>query len=181
MASIRRVREAIDLRWRMISTPSRRRAQINATSILAFSKSNLLIIHALHRGPSSCIFEGGNGVFPFGKDFGAVLRTEGEYFESWCRAISQTTVKTNGKGYPHFLKMVGSSAYKGLSDLHAPHAPGSKRHYRPAWLVVAKHFGFHRYRQQGDETEKHMAELRRLAKTCAFGQFLTPGASIHGQ
>ena len=40
-------------------------------------------------------------------------------------------------------------------------------------LVIAERFNFHRrYQQPGESTAQHMAELRRLAKTCHFGQFL---------
>eukprot|EP00731_Ephydatia_muelleri_P009514 Em0005g100a len=79
--------------------------------------------------------------------------------------------------------MVGSSAYQVLRDLVAPVAPAAKtlkdltdvlkKHYRPARLVIAERFIFHRrYQQPGEDVARYMAELRRLAKTCQFGTFL---------
>ena len=83
----------------------------------------------------------------------------------------------------HFLTMVGSSAYQVLRHLVAPDAPAAKtleeltdvlkKHYRPARLVIAERFIFHRrYQQPGEDVARYMAELRRLAKMCQFGTFL---------
>ena len=48
-----------------------------------------------------------------------------------------------------------------------------KGHYKPARLVIAERFNFHRrYQQPGESAAQYMVELRRLAKTCHFGQFL---------
>ena len=48
-----------------------------------------------------------------------------------------------------------------------------KGHYKPARLVIAERFNFHRRHQQpGQSAAQYMVELRRLAKTCHFGQFL---------
>ena len=79
--------------------------------------------------------------------------------------------------------MVGSSTYQVLRDLLAPDIPASrnfeellkvlKGHYKPARLVIAERFNFHRRPQQpGESAAQCMVELRRLAKTCHFGQFL---------
>ena len=93
-------------------------------------------------------------------------------------------VSDKKKQVAFFLTVVGSSTYQVLRDLLAPDTPASrtleellevlKGHYKPARLVIAERFNFHRRHQQpGESAAKYMVELRRLAKTCHFGQFLS--------
>ena len=91
---------------------------------------------------------------------------------------------TKKKQVAFFLTVVGSSTYQVLRDLLAPDTPASrtleellevlKGHYISRRdLSFAERFNFHRRRQQpGESAAQYMVELRRLAKTCHFGQFL---------
>eukprot|EP00731_Ephydatia_muelleri_P009634 Em0005g220a len=110
-----------------------------------------------------------------------------EDFEAYAERLEQyllvNDVSDKKKQVAFFLTVVGSSTYQVLRDLLAPDTPASrtleellevlKGHYKPARLVIAERFNFHRRHQQpGESAAKYMVELRRLAKTCHFGQFL---------
>lgn len=56
-----------------------------------------------------------------------------------------------------------------LADLTA----ALKSHYEPKHLIIAECFHFHRRNQAaGKSITKYVAELRRLAAKCAFGDYL---------
>jgi hypothetical protein len=83
-----------------------------------------------------------------------------------------------------FLSVLGPKHYSLLRSLCAPDAPSTKTfdqlvatlkaHVSPKPLVIAERFKFHNRRQANVENVKDFAaELRRLASTCDFGQFLS--------
>ena len=82
------------------------------------------------------------------------------------------------------LTLVGSETYLLLKSLLSPQLPSeftfdeitSKliNHLKPRRLTVAERFKFHQRNQNdGEDVAKFAAELRRLASTCNFGDFLT--------
>ena len=81
------------------------------------------------------------------------------------------------------LNAIGSKTYSLLRSLTAPDLPQSKSldalvkmlkdHFEPKPLLIAERFYFHRRDQAVGETiSEYVAELRRLATTCEFGDFL---------
>ena len=87
------------------------------------------------------------------------------------------------KRVPVFLSVVGGKVYSLLRDLLAPAKPDSKTfavltatltsHYEPKPLVIAERFYFHSRNQKTSESiAEYIAELRRLAAHCEFGEYL---------
>ena len=83
-----------------------------------------------------------------------------------------------------FLSVVGSKTYTILRSLVAPAKPSEKgfdalsaelkKHFEPSKIVIAERFHFHRRSQGPEETiSEFLAELRRLAAHCSFGDFLS--------
>ena len=81
------------------------------------------------------------------------------------------------------LTLVGSTAYEVLRSLLAPALPQTKtydelvqvlrNHYAPKPMVIAERFHFHRRNQQsGESIAEYIAELRKLALHCEFGDYL---------
>ena len=82
-----------------------------------------------------------------------------------------------------FLSVIGGKTYSLLRDLLAPEKPQDKslsvlfkklkEHYEPKPLVIAERFYFHRRDQGANESiAEYIAELRRLATNCEFGEYL---------
>ena len=82
-----------------------------------------------------------------------------------------------------FLSVVGSTTYTLLRDLLAPTKPQEKslselfktleQHYEPKPLVIAQRFYFYRRNQkQSESIAEYVAELRKAAALCEFGEFL---------
>ena len=89
----------------------------------------------------------------------------------------------DGKKVPVFLSVIGSKTYAILRSLVAPAKPSEKgfdvlseelrKHFEPSKIVIAERFRFHRRSQGPEETiSEFLAELRRLATHCSFGEFL---------
>ena len=87
------------------------------------------------------------------------------------------------KQVPVFLSVVGGKTYSLLRDLTAPEKPQDKTlaqlfetlksHFQPKPLVIAERFYFHRRNQSATESiAEYVAELRRLATHCEFGEYL---------
>ena len=87
------------------------------------------------------------------------------------------------KQVPVVLTVIGSTNYALLSNLASPGKPKDKTfaqlaevlrsHFDPKPLVIAKRFHFHRRDQAPGETiRNYVAELRRLATHCDFGEYL---------
>ena len=81
------------------------------------------------------------------------------------------------------LSSIGDTTYELLGDLCAPDKPNTNtfkelvekltEHFQPTSTVISERYKFHlRSQQTGDATIEYIAALRRLAKNCAFGDFL---------
>ena len=81
------------------------------------------------------------------------------------------------------LSSIGDATYELLGDLCAPDKPNTKsfeelvekltEHFQPTPTVISERYKFHSRSQQTRETAiEYIAALRRLAKNCAFGDFL---------
>ena len=82
-----------------------------------------------------------------------------------------------------FLTLVGQSAFSKLKTLASPTRVSELTldqimeyligHYKPQTIEIAERFKFFKRHQLGGEsTTDFMTELRRLAKTCNFGDYL---------
>jgi len=82
------------------------------------------------------------------------------------------------------LSVIGGKTYALLSDLLAPTKPATKSlkdlkealqaHFEPKPVVIAERFQFHRRNQEpGESVAEYEAELRRLASSCKFGDYLS--------
>ena len=82
-----------------------------------------------------------------------------------------------------FLSVIRAKTYSLLRDLLAPEKPQEKTlaelfkklkdHYEPKPIVIAERFHFHRRDQGANESiTEYVAELRRLAINCEFGEYL---------
>ena len=87
------------------------------------------------------------------------------------------------KKVPIFLNCIGSTTYSLLWGLVAPEKPADlsladlttklKAHFEPKHIVIAECFQFHKRGQNyGESVAEYLAELRRLAARCAFGNYL---------
>ena len=84
---------------------------------------------------------------------------------------------------PVLFSSIGVPTYSLLSDLLAPHAPGSKSlreimevlrsHFEPKRVVIAQWFNFYKRDQAaGESITDYDANLRKLASQCQFGDHL---------
>ena len=89
----------------------------------------------------------------------------------------------SAKRVPVLLSVIGPQTYSILRSLMAPDTPQSKSlavltkalkdHYDPKPIVIAERYHFHlRNQSQTENISEYVAELRRLAATCEFGEFL---------
>ncbi|XP_049522588.1 uncharacterized protein LOC119449072 [Dermacentor silvarum] len=104
------------------------------------------------------------------------------YVERFEHYIRSTKVSDDLK-VSAFVTAIGKQAYRTLKNLLAPVKPEAKTydelvralkgHYSPKPLVIAERFRFNRRSQQENEPVAMFAlELKRLAASCDFGQFL---------
>ena len=88
------------------------------------------------------------------------------------------------KKVPILLSAMGARTYLILRDLLAPAKPKDKsleqitqclqQHFEPKPIVIAQRFTFHQRNQRPQEpVTEYMADLRRLATHCEFGDFLS--------
>ena len=107
-----------------------------------------------------------------------------ERFEFYCLA---NNIKGEGEALRRkkalFVTLLGQATFAKLKDLANPNEINDLSlddimglligHYRPKTIEIAERFKFFK-RTQGEEecTADFIAELRRLAKTCNFGQYL---------
>jgi len=82
-----------------------------------------------------------------------------------------------------FLSVIGRKTYSLLKNLTSPNLPKDtsfkaltdklKEHFEPRKVIIAERFSFYRRNQGPSETiAAYVAELRRLASTCAFENYL---------
>ena len=87
------------------------------------------------------------------------------------------------KKVPVFLTVIGSRNYSLLSDHYAPDKPKDQSledlistlqtHFEPEPIVIAERYHFYKRNQQiGESIPDFVANLRRLAANCKFGQHL---------
>lgn len=106
--------------------------------------------------------------------------------ESWSSYIERleqyfaVNEVENDKKVPALLTLLGGKTYGLLRNLTLPDKPATKTyddivkllkdHLNPKPLKVAERFRFYkRYQLQGETVNKYIAELRRLAEHCKFG------------
>ena len=85
-----------------------------------------------------------------------------------------------GKQVAWLLNMIGAKNYSLVRTLVAPESKTLeqltavlKQHYEPKCLVIARRFYFHRRNQDTNESiAEYVAELRKLAAPCEFGDYL---------
>lgn len=100
----------------------------------------------------------------------------------------QLFVTANGisddKKVPTLLTVVGATQYALIRGLVSPALPKDKtfdelvtllkKHFDPQPIVIAERFHFYQRNQKSGETiTNYLASLRKLASTCAFGEFLS--------
>lgn len=116
---------------------------------------------------------------PFTEEGDEDFDSYAERFEHYVRA---TQVSEDLK-VSVFVTAIGKQAYRTLKNLLAPTKPEEKTydellqilkgHYSPKPLVIAERFRFNRRSQRENESVAAFAlELKRLAGSCEFGQFL---------
>ena len=90
----------------------------------------------------------------------------------------------DSKQVPIFLNVVGGASYGFLRSLLAPVNPKDKSlaelmqtlrsHFEPKRNIIAEWFRFHwRNLMAGESVAQFVAELRRTASRCEFGEYLT--------
>ena len=114
------------------------------------------------------------------------FKPESERIEAYLERV-QLFFDANGiqdeKKVAVLLTVIGSTTYALLSSLLAPQKPREKSfeelaatlrcHFEPKPLVIAERFHFHRRNQaSGESISDYVAELRRLATNCEFGDYL---------
>eukprot|EP00112_Aurelia_sp_Birch-Aquarium-sp1_P017586 Seg409.2 transcript_id=Seg409.2/GoldUCD/mRNA.D3Y31 product="Gag polyprotein" protein_id=Seg409.2/GoldUCD/D3Y31 len=83
-----------------------------------------------------------------------------------------------------FVSGIGPSTYSLLRNLMTPDVPSSKTydelkatlsaHFKPKTLVIAERFRFYKRNQHENESiSDYIVELKKLASTCDFGEFLS--------
>ena len=105
------------------------------------------------------------------------------YLERFQMYVSVNDVPRE-KQVPLFLTVIGGRIYGLLHTLMAPESPTGKSlsdivaalkaHFEPTPVnIITHHYTFHRRNQGPSESiAEYMAELRRLATHCNFGEFL---------
>ena len=105
-----------------------------------------------------------------------------QYFERLELFLTANGVEED-KVVGHVLSGIGARAYSVLRNLLAPTEPKNSdlatikqklvNHYKPKPPVIGQRFIFHqRVQKPGESINQFMMELRRIARTCDFGQFL---------
>ena len=88
------------------------------------------------------------------------------------------------KQVPSLLSLIGGKTYTILRNLTAPAKPSTKNyaelceilrnHFSPKPLVIVERFRFHKRNQhEGENVQQYVAELKKLAQFCEFGNNLT--------
>ena len=122
-----------------------------------------------------------------GSQVGQIEPFERERGDDWTACVERYFV-ANGITQPEkkvavLLTVIGPKTYGLLRSFLAPNKPaeqsyarlveGMKNHLNPKPLVIAERFKFHRKCQSESETvAQFLAELRRLAEHCDFGDHL---------
>jgi len=112
-----------------------------------------------------------------------------EYFER-LKLFFQAHGIAAEKKVPCLLSDMGPKTYATLKNLTAPILPTDcefkmlkehlVQHFKPQPVVIAERFQFHKQDQHPDETiNDFVIELRKLARSCDFGDFLDQALRDH--
>ena len=105
------------------------------------------------------------------------------YAQRFEHFLLANSVNEDEKKRHLLLAMIGGRTFKLLANLVAPKKPGEveyaaiykvlQDHFKPKPIKIAERYRFYKRNQQPSETvTTYLAELRRLASTCEFGEFL---------
>ena len=105
------------------------------------------------------------------------------YTQRFEHFLLANSVNEDEKKRHLLLAMIGGRTFKLLANLVAPKKPGEveyaaihkvlQDHFKPKPIKIAERYRFYKRNQQPSETvTTYLAELRRLASTCEFGEFL---------
>ena len=110
--------------------------------------------------------------------------------DDWCLYVLRfehfllaNGIEDNSKRHHLLLALIGNSTFKLLTNLVVPKKPGElsykeiyeqlEKHFLPKPVKIAARFCFYNRRQHNEETvAEYLAELRKLAINCEFGNFL---------
>ena len=107
-----------------------------------------------------------------------------DYMKRFKHFVLANGVTEDAQKLHLFLTLIGASTFKLLSNLIAPQEPGDlsytqvvewqlTSHFKPKMLKISERFRFYKRNQlRGENVANYLAELRRLALTCEFGNFL---------
>ena len=106
----------------------------------------------------------------------------GEYVERFEQFLAANAITSAPKKRAVFLSVCGSQVYSVLRSVCAPDLPATKTyeelaeaaliHFSPKQGVIVSRYKFNRTMQQGQSVSVFLAELRRMAKDCAYGDRL---------
>ena len=152
-----------------------------ATSIVQFLRPELyvyVLLNLLYYTGD----EGGMAKFGHLQEFDTDLEPITAYLERVELYFSANGIGEDKK-LAILLSVIGPKTYGVLRNLLAPSRPQEKkfsevtevliRHFEPKLIVIAERFSFYRRSQLvGESVADFVAELRRLARNCQFGDFL---------
>ncbi|KAL0196745.1 hypothetical protein M9458_005285, partial [Cirrhinus mrigala] len=104
------------------------------------------------------------------------------YFERFERWLAANDIAAEKKA-DVFLSVLGPAEYGLLKNLSQPRKVTDltykemteilSLHFKPKPILIAERFRFHRrYQKEGETLTDYIVDLKRLASTCEFGQFL---------
>ena len=107
----------------------------------------------------------------------------GEYLERFEQFLAANTITSASRKRAVFLSVCGSKVYSVLRSIFSPDLPAAKtfeelseaarRHFAPRPAVIVSRYKFNRTTQQaGESVSVFLAELRRIARDCAYGDRL---------
>ena len=107
----------------------------------------------------------------------------GEYLERFEQFLAANAITSVPRKRAVFLSVCGSKVYSVLRSILAPDLPATKtygelaeaawKHFAPRPAVIVSRYKFNRAAQQAGQTVSvFLAELRRIARDCAYGDRL---------
>ena len=105
------------------------------------------------------------------------------YVERLTEYLVANGIESEDKKRAVLVTLMGSQAYELLASLVAPQKPSTKKfdeivtlmtnYLKPKPLIIAERYNFHKRNQkEGETVSQYLAELKRLAERCQFGEFL---------
>ena len=116
-------------------------------------------------------------------EFNNQLEDWRSYTECLQNYFIANDIKSEAKQLAILLSVCGPRTYKLIRSLLSPQEPKDVSfadivkqmtdHYQPKPSIIVQRFKFHsRSRKQGESVATYIAELKRLAEDCKFGEFL---------